>query len=816
MPGEHLQRVGTIARRGRCPELAVGPRAGTLTRVSAMTAASASTESVALPRPEDEVVRICRDLIRIDSSNYGDGSGPGERAAAEYVMGLLTEVGLEPTYSRATPAGRASWSGVEGADRDPAAPVRPRPPRRRAGQRRRLDGRPVRGRGARRLRVGPRRRRHEGHGRDDPGRRAPPGAHRHRAAARPGRSRSSPTRRPAASRARTGWSTTIPSCSRAPPRRSARSAATSPSRPRRASRRTYLLQTAEKGIAWLRLRRRTAGPGTARCPTTRTPSCRLAAAIARIGAARLAARVHRLGAHAARRAVASSPASRSDEDPDELLEPPRRRRGVRRGTLQDTANPTDARRRLQAQRHPAARRRPRRLPLPARPRGRPDGDHPRAGRASTSTSRCCTTTSRSTRRSRATWSTRWSRPCWPRTPTPTCCRTACPAAPTTRRCRARHHRLRVRAAAAARRPRLRADVPRRRRAGAGGRRCASAPGCCSGCSRPADASAAGDARSGSRRVRWTPDDAAAQPDPAPARRSRARAVHLPAAVLGVLGELPAGRRRGGLPGEGRGRGTRTRPSCHCAAHDPLRSTHDRRSACRSGPPHLLPRTPPRRRRRTPWRDDPAVVAAYQDVADAFDAYDDALLEAYGEVTPLEIYGGDEDDDDDDEDEDDDEARGSGRRGRRRGLPGPGRQRVRRRRRRRRRVRRLAEPGGVQRRPPALSRGAGGAARPRRRPAPTPARPAARAARTPARSAAGPWCAPRRWGPPRPAGRAPTRAPPRWLTPRAPARRRHRVHHLRRVVVQVSRGEARVLTGGGPRVGRHAVAVLAREHPPAER
>ena len=42
--------------------------------------------------------------------------------------------------------------------------------------------------------------------------------------------------------------------------------------------------------------------------------------------------------------------------------------------------------------------------------------------------------------------------------------------------------------------------------------------------------------------------------------------------------------------------------------------------------------------------DPAVVAAYQDVAEAFDAYDDALLEAYGEVTPLEIYGGDEDDD----------------------------------------------------------------------------------------------------------------------------------------------------------------------------
>ena len=28
-------------------------------------------------RPEDEVVRICQELIRIDTSNYGDGSGPG-------------------------------------------------------------------------------------------------------------------------------------------------------------------------------------------------------------------------------------------------------------------------------------------------------------------------------------------------------------------------------------------------------------------------------------------------------------------------------------------------------------------------------------------------------------------------------------------------------------------------------------------------------------------------------------------------------------------------------------------------------------------
>ncbi|MFI6604526.1 M20/M25/M40 family metallo-hydrolase [Nonomuraea sp. NPDC050536] len=45
----------------------------------------------------DEVVELCRDLIRIDSTNAGDNAGPGERAAAEYVAGKLAEVGLETT-----------------------------------------------------------------------------------------------------------------------------------------------------------------------------------------------------------------------------------------------------------------------------------------------------------------------------------------------------------------------------------------------------------------------------------------------------------------------------------------------------------------------------------------------------------------------------------------------------------------------------------------------------------------------------------------------------------------------------------------------
>jgi hypothetical protein len=54
-------------------------------------------------------------------------------------------------------------------------------------------------------------------------------------------------------------------------------------------------------------------------------------------------------------------------------------------------------------------------------------------------------------------------------------------------------------------------------------------------------------------------------------------------------------------------------------------------------------------------DDPNVVAAYEDVADAFEEYDGALYDAYGEMTPLDLYTGDDEDDDSDEDG----GRGSG-------------------------------------------------------------------------------------------------------------------------------------------------------------
>ncbi len=53
--------------------------------------------------------------------------------------------------------------------------------------------------------------------------------------------------------------------------------------------------------------------------------------------------------------------------------------------------------------------------------------------------------------------------------------------------------------------------------------------------------------------------------------------------------------------------------------------------------------------------DPAVVQAYQHLADAFEVYDEALYTAFDEVTPFVLYddAADEEEDADDDDADDD-------------------------------------------------------------------------------------------------------------------------------------------------------------------
>ncbi|MEU8825778.1 M20/M25/M40 family metallo-hydrolase [Streptomyces sp. NPDC048636] len=65
----------------------------------------------------DEVVELCRDLIRIDTSNFFDGTGPGERPAAEFVAHRLDEAGIDSTLLEAAPRRTSVVARIPGRDR---------------------------------------------------------------------------------------------------------------------------------------------------------------------------------------------------------------------------------------------------------------------------------------------------------------------------------------------------------------------------------------------------------------------------------------------------------------------------------------------------------------------------------------------------------------------------------------------------------------------------------------------------------------------------------------------------------------------------
>jgi acetylornithine deacetylase/succinyl-diaminopimelate desuccinylase-like protein len=65
-----------------------------------------------VPSAEDEVVDLCRDLIRIDTSN----PIKPERPAAEYVAEKLTDVGLNPELFESEPGRASVITRIEGAD----------------------------------------------------------------------------------------------------------------------------------------------------------------------------------------------------------------------------------------------------------------------------------------------------------------------------------------------------------------------------------------------------------------------------------------------------------------------------------------------------------------------------------------------------------------------------------------------------------------------------------------------------------------------------------------------------------------------------
>ena len=75
--------------------------------------------------PDDlpEVARVARDLIRFDTTNYGEGRAHGEREAAEYVGAYLESFGLTPEFYEPIPRRTNVTARVPGRNPDKPALV---------------------------------------------------------------------------------------------------------------------------------------------------------------------------------------------------------------------------------------------------------------------------------------------------------------------------------------------------------------------------------------------------------------------------------------------------------------------------------------------------------------------------------------------------------------------------------------------------------------------------------------------------------------------------------------------------------------------
>ena len=80
------------------------------------------TESTTqLTGPEDEVLRIAQDLIRFDTQNWGGNKANPERPAADYIRAQFAEVGLESEIYESEPGRATLVARIPGSD--PAAPA---------------------------------------------------------------------------------------------------------------------------------------------------------------------------------------------------------------------------------------------------------------------------------------------------------------------------------------------------------------------------------------------------------------------------------------------------------------------------------------------------------------------------------------------------------------------------------------------------------------------------------------------------------------------------------------------------------------------
>ncbi|WP_022899295.1 M20/M25/M40 family metallo-hydrolase [Humibacter albus] len=89
------------------------------------SAASGPASHPASPETQnlDETARIARDLIRMDTTNWGEGRAEGETEAAEYVNAHLESIGLKPSIYESQPGRTSVVARIPGRDRSKPALV---------------------------------------------------------------------------------------------------------------------------------------------------------------------------------------------------------------------------------------------------------------------------------------------------------------------------------------------------------------------------------------------------------------------------------------------------------------------------------------------------------------------------------------------------------------------------------------------------------------------------------------------------------------------------------------------------------------------
>jgi acetylornithine deacetylase/succinyl-diaminopimelate desuccinylase-like protein len=85
--------------------------------------ATTSADGTGAEQGIDETARIARDLIRIDTTNWGEGRAKGETDAAAYVSEHLTSLGLSPRTYESRPGRTTVIARVKGRDRSKPALV---------------------------------------------------------------------------------------------------------------------------------------------------------------------------------------------------------------------------------------------------------------------------------------------------------------------------------------------------------------------------------------------------------------------------------------------------------------------------------------------------------------------------------------------------------------------------------------------------------------------------------------------------------------------------------------------------------------------